>query len=389
MGYYPSKVCCLLNILTNLGYGMMNCVVGGQLLSKVSGGHVSVIVGIIIVTLASWIMATFGMSVFQFYERFESARELLYFLILTCTPRESRIAWLPQLMVLCIMVGTAWPQFDFDTVSVGSPERINAKRLSFFSLCFSVSLAWVPIAADYYVYYPPDIKRWKTWTMTVIGCFSMMITILMGVGLGTGVAHNPAWAAIYDGTPGALLMAAYNRLGSFGSFCAIINMIGVIANNAPGSYSMSMNFQMLGNFWQRIPRPVFTIVTTVIYAACAIGGRNSLYQIFGNFLPLIGYWVIIWLMIVIEQDVLFNRNRDYDWSIWNNRRKLPVGVAASVSFLVGWAGAIVGMVSTLYHNQLRLSTYIYRTKRITQDQSRKPLQAVANWESGLERALRF
>lgn len=49
---------------------MMNCVVGGQLLSKVSGGHVSVIVGIIIVALASWIMATFGMSVFQFYERY-------------------------------------------------------------------------------------------------------------------------------------------------------------------------------------------------------------------------------------------------------------------------------------------------------------------------------
>lgn len=255
-------------------------------------------------------------------------------------------------MVLCIMIGTAWPQFNFDTVSIGSPEQINAKRLSFFSLCFSVSLAWVPIAADYYVYYPPDIKRWKTWTVTVIGCFSMMITILMGVGLGTGVAHNPQWAAIYDGTPGGLLMAAYNRLGSFGSFCAIVNMMGVVSNNAPGSYSMSMNFQMLGNFWQRIPRPVFTIITTVIYAGCAIGGRNSLYQIFGNFLPLIGYWVVIWLMIVIEQDVLFNRGREYDWSIWNNRRKLPVGIAAGVSFLVGWVGAIVGMVSTLYHNHM-------------------------------------
>lgn len=272
-------------------------------------------------------------------------------------------------MVLCIMAGTAWPQFDFDTASIGSPERVNAKRLSFFSLCFSVSLAWVPIAADYYVYYPPDIKRWKTWTVTVIGCFSMMITILMGVGLGTGVAHNPQWAAIYDGTPGGLLMAAYNRLGAFGSFCAIVNMVGVVSNNAPGSYSMSMNFQMLGNFWQRIPRPVFTILTTVIYAGCAIGGRNSLYQIFGNFLPLIGYWVIIWLMIVIEQDVLFNRGKDYDWSIWNNRRKLPVGIAAGISFLVGWAGAIVGMVSTLSHsnyNSLLTDTgpsVLHRTSR--------------------------
>lgn len=69
MGYHPSKVCCTLNILTNLGYGMMNCMIGGQLLSKLSDGAVSVIVGIIIVALASWVMATFGVRIFQIYER--------------------------------------------------------------------------------------------------------------------------------------------------------------------------------------------------------------------------------------------------------------------------------------------------------------------------------
>lgn len=234
-----------------------------------------------------------------------------------------RFAWFPQLMVLCIMAGTAWPEFDFHTASVGSTGKINANRLSFFSLCFSVSLAWVPLAADYYVYYPPDMKRWKTWTVTTVGSsMSMIITILMGVGLGSGVAHNTQWATIYDGTPGGLLMAAYRRLGSFGSFCAVVNVVAVIANNAPGSYSMSMNFQMLGNYWSKIPRPVFTILTTVIYAACAIGGRNSLYPIFKNFLPLIGYWIIIWFIIVVEQDLLFYRGKGYDWSLWNNRQKL-------------------------------------------------------------------
>lgn len=69
MGYYPSKLCCLLNIFTVLGYGMVNCVVGGQIISKVSGDHVSVIVGIIIVAFASWLMATLGMSFFKIYER--------------------------------------------------------------------------------------------------------------------------------------------------------------------------------------------------------------------------------------------------------------------------------------------------------------------------------
>lgn len=257
-----------------------------------------------------------------------------------------RIAWLPQLMVLCVMAGTAWTQFDFQTASVGTPGEVNSKRLSFLSLCFSVSLAWIPMAADYYVYYPRDTKKWKIWTVTTVGAsLAMLITILMGVGLGTAVAYNSEWADFYDGTPGGILMAAYHRLGSFGSFCAIINVVAVISGNGPSAYSMSMNFQMLGNYWRKVPRPVFTIITTVIYAACAIGGRNMLYQIFKNFLPLIGYWIVIWLTIVIEQHILFNRGKEYDWTIWNNRQKLPVGIAAGLAFLIGWAGAIVGMVS--------------------------------------------
>lgn len=62
-------ICVLLNVFTNLGYSMLNSVVGGQILSKVSGGNVSVILGIIIVSLSSFTMATFGMRLFQLYER--------------------------------------------------------------------------------------------------------------------------------------------------------------------------------------------------------------------------------------------------------------------------------------------------------------------------------
>ncbi len=69
MGYYPSKLCCLLNIIIMLGYGMIDCLVGGQVLSAVSGGKVSVVVGVIIVAIITWIVVIFGMSLFQVYER--------------------------------------------------------------------------------------------------------------------------------------------------------------------------------------------------------------------------------------------------------------------------------------------------------------------------------
>jgi purine-cytosine permease-like protein len=48
---------------------MLNSVVGGQILSMASGGHLSVIVGIIIVAGTSLAMALFGMRIFHIYER--------------------------------------------------------------------------------------------------------------------------------------------------------------------------------------------------------------------------------------------------------------------------------------------------------------------------------
>ena len=52
-----------------LGYGMIDCLVGGQVLSAVSGGSMTVVVGVIIVAFITWIVVVFGMSIFQTYER--------------------------------------------------------------------------------------------------------------------------------------------------------------------------------------------------------------------------------------------------------------------------------------------------------------------------------
>ncbi|KAJ5314140.1 uncharacterized protein N7443_001024 [Penicillium atrosanguineum] len=328
MGYYPSKVCCALNVFTNLGYCMVNSVVGGQILSRVSGGQLSVLVGIVIVAGLSWVMAMFGMKIFAVYERF---------------------AWLPQLMVLCVMLGSAGPHFDFNIHTEMSQGVLNAKRITFFSLCMSIGLAWAPLAADYYVYYPPHVKRWRTFAVTVLGCGqAMAITILIGIGLGTALASSAEYRAKYGNSPGDLLMMAYDSLGGFGKFCAVINVFALLANNTPGAYSMSMNFQMLGDFFRKVPRPVFVTLSTAIYCGCAMGGRNQLYDVFKSFLPLIGYWVMMFFCIILMEDILFRRRSGYDWSSWNTPQQLPMGIAAGLAFAIGWAGAIVGMDQSYY-----------------------------------------
>jgi hypothetical protein len=46
MGWWPTKIVVLLNIVVMVGYSMIDCVVGGQILSAVSpGGSMSVAVG--------------------------------------------------------------------------------------------------------------------------------------------------------------------------------------------------------------------------------------------------------------------------------------------------------------------------------------------------------
>jgi purine-cytosine permease-like protein len=70
MGYWPSKLCCILNVVIMIGYGMIDCVVSGQVLSAVSEGSISIVVGIVIVAIISLVVAVFGMSIFHAYERF-------------------------------------------------------------------------------------------------------------------------------------------------------------------------------------------------------------------------------------------------------------------------------------------------------------------------------
>ena len=69
MGYWPSKLTCVLNMIIMVGYGTISCIIAGQILSAVSDGSLTIIVGIIITALISWLVAVFGMGLFHTYER--------------------------------------------------------------------------------------------------------------------------------------------------------------------------------------------------------------------------------------------------------------------------------------------------------------------------------
>lgn len=167
--------------------------------------------------------------------------------------------------------------------------------------------------------------------------------MVLGCGLASGIPNSIAYSNAWDSGPGALLVEGFAPLNSFGKFCAVIAALGLIANTIPPTYSSGVDFQTLGRHALNVPRFIWNTLVVVIYTACALAGRNHLSEIFTNFLALMGYWVAIWSAILIEEHLLFRRVRGYNWEAWNDRKQLPVGIAALFAFLVGWAGAIISM----------------------------------------------
>lgn len=388
MGWWPSKLVVALNIVVYIGYSLIDSVVAGQILSAVSPhGSLSVAVGIVVVAVVAWVFTTFGYGIVHAYERY---------------------AWLPQIAVLFILAGVAGPRFNIDAPSMSTGATLVGNRISFFSICLAAGVTYVGGGADYFVYYPAKTPRWHMFAATQIGLtLSFTLVLILGVGLASGARVQPDWSAAYSVSQGALLVEAYKPLGAFGSFCAVIACLGLISNLVPTTYSAGLDFQLLGRPLARVPRPVWNTFGVVIYAVCALAGRDNLAEIFTNFLALMGYWAVCWAAIFLEEDVLFRgagllmrsrlapghfgaprsraarRRREsalsdgralsvggeddlderqhaadprrrphvypltaplgYPWHRYADPASLPVGLAALAAFVIGYAGAVVCM----------------------------------------------
>ena len=70
LGIWGAKLCCVLNVLLNIGYATIASIVGGQLLRAVSGERLSLVVGIAVIVLLAFVVSFFGFAVIHNYERY-------------------------------------------------------------------------------------------------------------------------------------------------------------------------------------------------------------------------------------------------------------------------------------------------------------------------------
>lgn len=223
-------------------------------------------------------------------------------------------------------------------------------RLSFFSLCLAAAITYAGGAADSFVYYSERTSRPLILLISTLGLTcSFTFGLLSGIGLASGISANASYYDAYEVSQGALIVTALDeRLGGFGRFLGVVIALGIIANAVFPTYVAGINFQILGRTAAQIPRFIWTTLGVIIYFVCALAGRNHLSEIFTNFLAVMGYWLAIWVAITIEEQVIFRRSTGYDWTVWDQRERLPLGIAALLAFLVGWVGAILCMAQAWY-----------------------------------------
>lgn len=269
--------------------------------------------------------------------------------------RQARYAFIPQLFAVFVLIGSAGRNFDTSAVSIGPAGTVTANRCSFFAFEFALAIGFAAMGADFYVYYPTTTSKRITFLTTWSGIWLASIFCnIIGVAIATGVPTTPGWNDAYGISSGALLLACYDGLGGFGGFCVVILALSSITNNAPGTYSAALTAQVLGRYAKAIPRWVWCVVITLIELVCSVAGRNHLFNIFENFLPIMSYWVCPWLIIALEEHILFHvlRGVQFDWTAWEDKKKLPIGAAALFAWLVGWAGAIIGMDQIWYQGPI-------------------------------------
>lgn len=352
-GWYPSKLLVILNLIVLLGYNMIGLVIAGQILSAVSvNGSMSIVVGIIIVAIVSWLITTFGISVFHTYQRY---------------------AFIPALIAFSILYGVSSHNYDLSTPSQGDSRTVVGSRISFLSLTLSAAITYGGTAADFFVYYPPITAPVGIFSASLLGLLcSFTFAYCVGIGLASGILSIPAYDTAYAQSQGALIVAGFTESTSpsnfntgFGKFLSVVTAFGLVANIVLPTYSSGIDFQVLGKNFEKIPRVVWNSVGVIICTVCALAGRGHLAEIFTNFLALMGYWVIIWIGITLEEQLLFRSRfgfrigirkkedrrgwgQGYDWTCWNQPEGLPHGIAALASFLVGWSGAILCMAQYWY-----------------------------------------
>ncbi|KAJ5880782.1 uncharacterized protein N7473_011835 [Penicillium subrubescens] len=328
-GWWPNKLVALLNAIQQMGWAAVSCITGGLALTAVSDGHVSLILGIVILAVVALVISFVGLKAILFYERW---------------------AWIIFFVIFMIIFGQTGKYADNAAPATATGANFAGAVLSLIAIVYGSSASWCTMASDYYVHYPADVSRVKVFLMTTFGiAIPTSIGMVAGCVVASALNSKPEWSSSYEEGLGYLIQDMLYPRG-FAKFLLTLLVLSGINVNVISIYSSAISFQQLSRPFARVPRFIWTIFCFVCILALAIGGRQKLNTYLQDFLSLLGYWCTSYAVILFEEHFVFRKGNfeNYDLEGWNDPARLPMGIGASVAFALGVIAWVVGMDETWF-----------------------------------------
>ncbi|WWD20608.1 hypothetical protein CI109_105084 [Kwoniella shandongensis] len=330
-GFYGAKLVALLNCIACVGWSIINTIAGAQTLRAVSEYKLSPAVGTVIIAITTLAIGMFGYRQVHKFEQY---------------------AWIPTAITFLVLLGVSAKHLANTPMPVGQGEA--ASVLSFGGTIWGFAIGWSSLSSDYNVYMPAEAKSWKVFGWTYLGLIVPLILVQwLGAAIGAAATVVEDWGAAYaeheiGGLLGAIMIPSMH---GGGKFFMVLLVLSVTANNVINVYSMGMSISVVSKWIAAVPRIVWPFVITAIYIPLAIVGANHFSSTLENFLNVLGYWLAIYVTVVLEEHFIF-RKANYDnynaAETWNRSDMLPVGYAAVAAGCVGVAGAVLGMAQVWY-----------------------------------------
>ncbi|KAH4037921.1 hypothetical protein HBI26_042640 [Parastagonospora nodorum] len=329
-GWWPNKVIAALNTIVQIGWASVACITGGLALTAVADGHISLIVGIVILAVVATLISFVGLKAILIYERY---------------------AWFIFFIIFIIFFAETGRYADNSSKSELKGADRSGAVLSLIAIVYGSSASWQTMASDYYVHYPVNVNRWKVFLMTTFGiAIPTSIGMVAGCVVSSGLHNRPDWQDVYENQGLGFLIQTMLYPRGFAKLILTLLVLSGINVNVISIYSAAISCQQFARPFARVPRFIWVFLCFAAILGLAIGGREQLSVYLQNFLSLLGYWSTQYFVILFSEHVIFRRMNfdNYDLEGWNDPSRLPLGIAAGVAFAIGIIAWVMGMVETWY-----------------------------------------
>jgi NCS1 nucleoside transporter family len=325
-GWVGGIIMALFNVAACIGWSTVNVIIGGQLVNAMTKGAIPVWAGILVIAILTTLVSIYGYRYVHRYERW---------------------SWIPMAIIFAILFVVAIPHMHLVVSSNVTAGAEIAGFISFGGAIYGFATGWSSYAADYNVNQPENTTPSRVFWLTFLGVFIPCV-VLETLGM--------AFTSWVPKGGGDLLAGVAAPLGTFGTVLVALLALSTVANNIPNDYSLGLSMQVLGKWFMRVPRYVWTLIGAVVYivlSVALVASGSNFNETLNSFMLLVAYWLGPYAIILVIEHFVYRRGR-YNVDDWNTASRLPLGWAAIVSMAIGLVGAYLGFSQALVVNSKTL-----------------------------------